>query len=151
MPLLPARSSCCSAVAELGPGAGVPVQLGVSRAQWCSRSRRALPLPSSAVTRWWRPKASASVDGSTPGALWKVSTEPGTTGRRGRQGWGKDRQAFPTGMAGESWDCHLWHMAGDKVMVQTEALGLAQEVCVSGSISITFPLQMRKRGSSVNG
>lgn len=41
---------------------------------------------------------------------------PGSTGRRGRQGWGKDRQAFPTGMTGESWDClcHLWCMAGDK-------------------------------------
>lgn len=34
--------------------------------------------------------------------------------------------------------------------VQTETPGLAQEVCVSGSISITLPLQMRKRGSSVN-
>lgn len=35
--------------------------------------------------------------------------------------------------------------------VKTEARGLAQEVCVSGCISITLPLQMGKRSSGVNG
>lgn len=35
--------------------------------------RRASPSPSSAATRWWRPRAGASAAASTPGASWKVT------------------------------------------------------------------------------
>lgn len=55
--------------------------MGSPRLSDASRSRRVLPLLSSAVTQWWRQKASESVDGCTRGASWKVSTGQGGTGK----------------------------------------------------------------------
>jgi len=54
-----------------------------------SLSRRVLLLLSLAATQWWKLKASESVVGCTHGALWKVSTVPGSW--HGAERDGKDR------------------------------------------------------------
>lgn len=88
-------------------------------------------MPSSAVTLWWRRKASESVDDCTLGALWKVSMwclGEGQAGVREEQartcnGW-QGRAYLYTAVTVTP----LAHVRGQG-MVETEALELAQEVC----------------------